>query len=225
MNFGKPLDVRPSQDNARPSVDVDGIKFFNQKQGTVSAEEASAIQITPAALQASARLFRNLTPDTKVQTFNGRLTDPLKVFEFAKKKIQTLIDSGKDVPWLAVGHAGDAVAMIPMVAFPGDKRALGIEHEKLGTSRIVEITDDNREFLAEEDTDSGRPNAFKALVMKMEPPQTDQFVAILRKRGGVIELAQVFSGMLTPPIPNATHAPEVFRSYAAWWEKHAVVTQ
>jgi hypothetical protein len=164
--------------------------------------------------------------ETHGSKFNRSIQDPRTIIDFAKSKLSKIIERTK-VDWVLAFNGTREVAQLILAADINDKKSLGLnEKEKLGTSTVVEITDENKHLVRKEvrgrseDKDGIMINVIRGLPI----PTTDQLVINLLRSPDSKQLTNfsAYTGTIAEPLPDpdSLSANELEKSMR-FWNTHA----
>ena len=225
------------------AIQIGKVKFWGILKGRVSLDEVERIS---APLDSILHLLRHFdqVPESWAQKMiaNGFTTrefveDQLKmagskwnskvnllipedIIRFSQGLLRNALRSDQELKWIGRGMI-DFCYLNHTVSLEEKKQLLGCENNvpmgKMGLISLEKVP--NHVKVKQHFNRGGIVN-----VVEMDLLETDEVVITLaRKETGIIQVYSTFPGILTPPIPRDSQAPDEQKYNRAFWSQYALI--
>lgn len=222
-------------------IEVGKVKFWGNDKGPVRAEEVENISSPLDSIMHLLRHFSEVS-ESWIEEMRGKnvafktimnqvlmpgskwnkgmgLVTPEDVIRFSRALLLDAVNKGQNLCWIGRGDLD--FCYFPHQVTPDEKKKLlGRDGVFLGLAGLIPLAKIPRHVMVKQVFNRGG----KVNVAKMDCPETDEVVVTLaRKPNGIIQVFSAFPGILTPPIPKDSQAPEEREYNTYFWSRHALI--
>lgn len=165
---------------------------------------------------------------TAVSKFNADIDDPLTIISFAEEHVQEKVKKRERLLWQKTPR-GDYFCNVATYISPPEKSFFNLDKDDhLGLCHVVEITEENESLVTQQPLGQGEKRDEVIMnVLHDTPPPSDTLIIILYKPDMTTPATVYtsYTGIIAPPLPNASQAEEEYDYNRMWWDKHTFIVE